>query len=66
MELKNLSLFTDYAKMEGIEIDEKRGIEFGKKRGMETAFAQAVINVAGIGISIENISSLTGFSVKQV
>jgi predicted HTH domain antitoxin len=37
-ELRNLSLFTDYAKQEGIAIGErqgkKRGIEIGEKRGI--------------------------------
>jgi predicted transposase YdaD len=39
LELEQFSLFTDHAKMEGIEIGEKKGIEkgieIGEKRGIE-------------------------------
>jgi predicted transposase/invertase (TIGR01784 family) len=74
MELKNLSLFTDYAKMEGMEIGEKRGekrgIEIGEKRGekrgVEIAQIQIVISAADKGISIDDISGFTGLSVERI
>ncbi|MDR0414005.1 MAG: hypothetical protein LBH84_01130 [Prevotellaceae bacterium] len=45
-ELGNLSLFTDYAKQEGIAIGErqgkKRGIAIGEKRGMKIGIAEGI------------------------
>ncbi|MDR1339835.1 MAG: Rpn family recombination-promoting nuclease/putative transposase [Prevotellaceae bacterium] len=62
MKLKKLSLFTDYARMEG----KMEGIEIGRKEGMEIALAQVAINAAGAGMSAENISNVTGLSVEQI
>jgi predicted transposase/invertase (TIGR01784 family) len=66
MELKQLSSFTEEAKMEGIEIGEKRGEKRGERRGEKRAYAQVAINAFGTGMSVESISALTGLSVKQV
>jgi predicted transposase YdaD len=78
MELESLSLFTDYAKMEGInegiEIGEKRGIEIGRNEGIEIGrnegieivFTQTVINAAKKGMSLADISSITTLSVEQI
>ncbi|MDR1339198.1 MAG: hypothetical protein LBK58_03995 [Prevotellaceae bacterium] len=72
--MKNLGLFTDYAKMEGIEIGriegieigEKRGIEIGRSEGIKITQIQIVIGAANKGISLEDISDFTGLSVKQI
>lgn len=70
LELKNLGLFVNYAKMEGMEIGEKRGMEIGKKRGMEIgkneAYNKIVLNAADKGMSAEDISTLTDLPVEQV
>jgi hypothetical protein len=78
MELKNLSLFTDFAKTEGMEIGRNEGRKIGRnegikigekrgeKRGMGIALAQVVINAAGTGMPVKDISDFTGLSVKQI
>jgi predicted transposase/invertase (TIGR01784 family) len=58
LELEQFILFTDQAKMEGIEIGEKRGIEI--------ACSQIVHNAANKGISVEDISNITNLSEEQV
>jgi predicted transposase YdaD len=70
MELESLSLFTDYAKMEGIKIGRNEGIEIGRNagrnEGIEIAFTQIVINAAQKGMSLADISSITALSVEQI
>jgi predicted transposase/invertase (TIGR01784 family) len=70
MELKNLSLFTDYAKMEGIEIGEKRGerrgVKIGEQRGEQKTQARYVLKLFQKGMSVEEIADLTELSVEEV
>ena len=66
----DLSLFTDYSRMEGIAIGEKRGekrgMAIGEKRGKEEGIAEVVLSIAENGLSVEYIAGLTKLSVEQV
>jgi predicted transposase/invertase (TIGR01784 family) len=74
MKMEDMGLFTTYSRLEGIEIGEKRGIEIGRnegieigeKRGVEVTNTKIVINAADRGISIDDISGLTGLSTEQI
>jgi predicted transposase/invertase (TIGR01784 family) len=58
------------AKQEGIVIGEQRGMTIGEQRGMavgeQKTYLTIVRNAAGKGMTVENISELTGLSVKKV
>jgi predicted transposase/invertase (TIGR01784 family) len=58
LDMKNLGLFTDYARMEG----EKRGEKRGEARGK----IEVVLKAASKGMSIEDIADLTNFSPEQI
>jgi predicted transposase/invertase (TIGR01784 family) len=55
---RDLSIFTDYSRMEGIAIGEKRGIAIGK--------AEIVLSLAENGFPVESIALFTKLSVEQV
>ena len=70
----DLSLFTDYSRMEGIAIGEKRGKEEGiaigekrgEKRGEKKGIAKVVLSIAENGFSAEYIAGLTKLSTEQI
>ncbi|MDR1583911.1 MAG: Rpn family recombination-promoting nuclease/putative transposase [Prevotellaceae bacterium] len=76
--LKDFSLFTDCAKIEGktegieigrtegIEIGRTEGIKIGEKRGVEFAYTTIILNAAANGIPVEAIASFTNLTVEQV
>ncbi|MDR1525248.1 MAG: Rpn family recombination-promoting nuclease/putative transposase [Tannerella sp.] len=64
--MEKISLFTDHAKEEGIEIGKEEGIEIGEERGIEIATVRFVINAAGRGIPAEEIAGITELTVGQV
>jgi predicted transposase YdaD len=78
MELKNLSLFTDYAKMEGMEIGrnegiqigekkgEKRGIEIGKSEGIQIGKSEGIQIGRNEGIEIAQVQIVIGAADKGI
>ncbi|MDR1339197.1 MAG: Rpn family recombination-promoting nuclease/putative transposase [Prevotellaceae bacterium] len=63
IEMKNLGLFTDYAKMEGIEIGRIEGIGIGEKRGIEIGRNEGI----GIGRSEGiGIGEKRGIEITQI
>jgi predicted transposase/invertase (TIGR01784 family) len=62
----DISLFTDYSKMEGIAIGEKRGRAKGIVEGRVEGIAEIVLRIAENGFSAEYIADLTKLSVEQV
>ncbi|MDR0613656.1 MAG: Rpn family recombination-promoting nuclease/putative transposase [Dysgonamonadaceae bacterium] len=50
----------------GVAIGEQRGIAIGEQKGKDETYHAIVHNAAGKGISIENISELTGLSAEKV
>jgi predicted transposase YdaD len=58
----DLSLYTDYSKMEGIAI----GKVEGKAEGIAEGIAKVVLNIAENGFSAEYIAGLTKLSLEQI
>jgi predicted transposase/invertase (TIGR01784 family) len=66
MALSDYTSGINYARREGMAIGEQRGMAIGEQRGKDETYFVIVRNAADKGISVENISELTGLSVKKV
>ncbi|MDR1583912.1 MAG: hypothetical protein LBS55_11775 [Prevotellaceae bacterium] len=68
--MRDFSLFTDCAKIEGktegIEIGRTEGIKIGEKRGVEFAYTTIISNAAAKGASVETIAHFMNLTVEQV